>query len=541
MSHSRCSARSGYSDVVFESRPARPGRPLGGLTPLTGVLFPPALLAAALALLPLVYLVFRAGEGGVDPVVDELTRPQTMTLVRRSASMTAAATCGAVLIGVACALLVATTDLPFRRFWEVVLGLPLAVPTYVAAYTWLGTFSEPPPFVGALGVLIFCCYPYVYLPVLAAVRRLDPLQAEVGRSLGSTRFDVLRRITIPQLRPAATSGALLVALYVLSDFGAVSLMRYDTLTQGIYLSYVGSFDRTPAAILGVLLVVITAVLVALEARARGAAATMVATARTGLRPTTPIELKRGKLPALLFVGSTTAVALGIPGMALARWMIASDSFDRSGLGRAAWSSLAAAGAGALACTVLALPVAILAVRHPSRTTRSLETSTYLGHSLPGIVIALSMVFIGVRFLTPIYQRLPLLTIAYVVLFLPLSVAAVRSSIVQAPPALEEASRSLGSGPLATLRRVTLPVAAPGIAAGAALVCLAGLKELPATLLLRPTGFDTLATRIWTDTSVADYGRAAPAAFLIVSLGGLSVAAINRIDRLHRSEGREQVR
>ncbi len=486
-------------------------------------------------MLPLVYLAFRATERGLTPIVDELTRPQTATLVGRSALITVTTTVLASLIGLACALVVGMTDVRFKRIWEVTLALPLAIPTYVVAYTWLGTFRNPAPFTGALGVLTLSCYPYVYLPVLGALKRLDPALAETARSLGSSRRQVVKRITIPLVAPTLTSGALLVGLYVLSDFGAVSLMRYDTLTQGVYLSYVGSFDRTPAAILGVLLVAITAFVVLLELRTRGAAASMVTSSRTPARPAKPISLGRFQPVVQLGLLSLTAASLGIPMTALIRWQIASDQLDFSELSRALGATLIAAAAGAAACTVLAVPIAVLSVRKASRTTRFLESSTYLGHALPGIVIALAMVFIGVRFLTPLYQRLPLLTIAYVVLFLPLAIGAIRSSIVQAPPALEEASRSLGVGPVATLRRVTLRISMPGVIAGTALVGLAGIKELPATLLLRPTGFDTLATRIWTDTSVADYGRAAPAAIAMVILGGLSLAVLNRANRLAGSD------
>ncbi len=514
------------TDQSFSRASVRHRPHLGG-----AALVLPAIVGAVIALVPVVYLAFRATERGLRPVVVEVSRPQTLTLIHRSAVLTIATTVLASLLGLLCALIVGATDIRCKRFWEVVLALPLAIPTYVVAYTWLGTFSDPAPFPGALGVLVLSCYPYVYLPVLGALKRLDPALTEVARSLGNSRHQVFRRVTIPLVRPALTSGSLLVALYVLSDFGAVSLMRYDTLTQGIYLSYVGSFDRTPAAILGLLLVSITAGVVILELRTRGATAAMVSSARTPQRSTIPASLGRMQAATQCFLVAVVAASLGIPGSALVRWTIASDTLDISALSRPLGATLIAALTGAAACTALAVPIAVLSVRRPSRATSFLESSTYLGHSLPGIVIALAMVFIGVRFLTPIYQRLPLLTIAYVALFLPLAVAATRSSIVQAPPALEEASRSLGVGPLATLRRVTLRISAPGVAAGTALVALAGIKELPATLLLRPTGFDTLATQIWTDTSVADYGRAAPAAMAMVVLGGISLAILNRANHL----------
>ncbi len=512
---------------MLTARRAWPTKPLRSGN---GVLLLPSLLGATLAFLPMIYLGFRAGEKGLGPVIDELSRPQTASMLGRSAALTAAVTFLSAIVGVLCAFVVSMTDLRCKRFWEVLLAVPLAIPTYVVAYTWIGTFGDPSPFLGSLGVLVASCYPYVYLPVLAALKRVDPSLSEVGRSLGCSRNAATIRVVFPIVRPAVTSGALLVALYVLSDFGAISLLRYETLTQGIYLSYVGSFDRTPAAVLSVLLVCLTLVLVIVEMRSRGAAATMITTAKGAPRAAKPFVLGAAQGPVQAGLALIIAIALGIPFVALTRWTLDAELEGFGSITEPLLSTLVAALLGSVACVLLAIPIATLSVRRPSRLSTMLEGGSYLGHSLPGLVIALSMVFIGVRFLTPIYQRLPLLTIAYVVLFLPVAVAAIRSSIVQAPPALEEVGRSLGLTQFAALRRITLPVALPGIISGFVLVTLAGVKELPATLLLRPTGFDTLATRIWTDTAVADFSGAAPSALAMVALGAVSVAVLHRTAR-----------
>jgi iron(III) transport system permease protein len=156
-----------------------------------------------------------------------------------------------------------------------------------------------------------------------------------------------------------------------------------------------------------------------------------------------------------------------------------------------------------------------------------EAATFAGHALPGIVVALSLVFFGVRLVPALYQEVPLLVLAYVVLFLPAAVAAVRSSVALSPPRLEEVARSLGQRPVDVLRRVTVPLAAPGVAAGAALVMLTAMKELPATLLLRPTGVDTLATQLWTQTGNAAFAAAAPYAALLVLLAAVPTALLSR--------------
>ncbi|MCW2668017.1 MAG: iron transporter permease, partial [Frankiales bacterium] len=231
----------------------------------------PALLTALVALLPLVYLVVRAFEQGVGTVGDVLLRERTARLLLRSLALGGLVTTVCLVVGTALAWLTVRSDLPLRRVLTVLAALPLAVPTYVAAFAWISFVPSMAGFWGAALVLSACCYPYVLLPVAAALRRLDPSTEEVARSLGLTPWQAFRRATLPQLRPALAAGGLLVALYVLSDFGAVSVMRFDAFTRVIYTSYRSSFDRTPAAVLGLLLVAVTVLVVWAEGRSRGAA------------------------------------------------------------------------------------------------------------------------------------------------------------------------------------------------------------------------------------------------------------------------------
>lgn len=473
---------------------------------------------ALLALLPLGYLVVRAVEAG-DRVGRILLRPSTVELVGRSLGLVVVVTGLCLVIGVGVAALVTRTSLPGRRWIGALAALPLAVPSYVAAFAWIAAVPWARGFVGAAIVLTLCTYPYVLLPVAAAMRGVDPAQEEVARSLGRSQWGTFWSVTVRQVWPAAASGALLVALYTLSDFGAVSLLQYDVFTRAIHTSYRASFDRTPAAVLSLLLVVLTVLIALGERRSRRG----LEQARIGSgvsRRSDPIRLGRWAAPcssvaALVLLG----LALVFPVASLLYWFATglSSGIDAGRLVSSAGTTVLFAGLGALVTMALAVPIGVLVARHRSRTSSAIELAAWAGHALPGIVVALALVFFGVRVAQPIYQRTPLLLIAYAVLFLPAGVGAVRAAVAMSSPRVEEVARSLGSSPLDVLRRVTLPLAGPGIAAGTALVVLTIMKELPATLLLRPTGANTLATSLWTETGVAAYAAAAPYALTLVVL------------------------
>jgi iron(III) transport system permease protein len=501
---------------------------------------PPLLLAAAactvvaLVCLPLAYLVLRVVQGGAD-AWSVLGRHRILELVGQTALLVVLVTAVALVLGVSLAWLVTRTDLPGRRFWAVAAGLPLVIPSYVAALILLAAFGprgflqqilegpfgvERVPEIyglwGAVLALTISTYPYVYLLAVASFRELDPALEEASRSLGRSRAQTFRRVTLPVLRPSLGAGALLVALYTLSDFGAVSLMQYSSLTRAIFLQYRSLFDRTPAAVLSLVLVLLTVVVLLLEAYSRGRARyhrPSPGAARAAQR----VRLGGWRWPALAYCAGVVGFALALPLAVIGYWLERALSLDRDlgGVWGPALSSVLVSALAAGAAVAAALPVALLATRYRSGWTRTLERLAYSSNALPGIVIALSLVFFAANYAGFAYQTLALLVFAYVVRFFPQAVAGSHTALLRVDPHLEEAARGLGRSPRRAFATVTAPLVAPGLLAGAALVFLSTMKELPATLLLAPIGFETLATEVWTATTVAAYSRAALPALLLV--------------------------
>jgi iron(III) transport system permease protein len=495
-----------------------------------------SVLALAVALVPLAYLAVRTSEAGWSRIVAEVLTARTGVLLVRSVGLAAVVTAACLVLGVGSAFLVTRTDVPGRRAFGLLAALPLAVPTYVAGFAWVSSVDGFTGFWAAAAVLTLCSYPYVFLPVAAALAGADPAQEEVSRSLGRGPWPTVRGVTLGQVRPAVGAGGLLVALYVLSDFGAVSIVRVDTFTRAIFTAFNLGFDRTGALVLSTVLVGLTVVLLSAEGRTRRRGARHARAGATG-RPPTVLPLGGLRWPAAVALGTTAAAALGVPGAALVRWLAAGAS--RPGpwgeVVAAVGNSLWVATLGAGLTVLLALPVGLLIARAPGPAATALERVSYLSHALPGLVIGLSLVFFGIRVAYPLYQTAWLLALAYAALFLPLAVGAVAAAAAQSPPGLEEVARSLGRPPWRVLMTVTAPLTARGLAAAAALTVLTCVKELPATLLLRPTGMDTLATELWSHTAVGRYAAAAPyAALLVVVAAGPTWLLAHRGGLLARS-------
>jgi len=498
------------------------------------------LWAAALAVLAPVSIaiaaLFLRAFGASTTVWETLATTRTLQLTGRSFLLTAMVTGTAILIGVAGAWILTRTDIGWKAVWGVVFALPLVIPSYVIAMTLIssggprGLFADlvgvPLPHVtgliGAWITLTLSTYPYVFLITSAAMHRTDPALEEAARSLGSSPVRVFRTIVVPQLRPAIGASALLVALYTLSDFGSVSLMRVDVFTRAIYAQYSGRLDRTPAIVLSIVLMLIAGIVIWGEQRTRGKGAYF------SRNPTRPPSLHRlstkTRIAAVVFLGAAVALGAALPILVLVGWLIQSiNAGDGVYVSTdAIIGSLTGGTLAALLAMVAAVPIVILGVRYASRKTAWLERSVFFVFSLPHITIAIAMVAFTVKYARPVYQSLLVLVLVYAAIFLAQVTGPARASLLQVNPALEDASRSLGRGTLATMMRVTVPMISKGLLAGGALVFVTTLKELPATLLLAPSGFTTLAVRIWAAADEALYARAASSALILIAVSAIPV-------------------
>jgi iron(III) transport system permease protein len=486
-----------------------------------------AVVAVFLSLIPFGYLLVRVFGAGFDSFVESIERTRTLELLANSLLLAIAVSLSAMLIGTLQAWIAVRSNLPGRKAFAVLAALPLAIPSYVAAYSWVAVIPGFSGFFAAWVLLTVGTAPLVYLSVSAALARFDSATEEVASSLGAGKFAVLRKITWPNIKGATFSGGLLSALYVLSDFGAVSIVRYDTFTRAIYNAYRASFDRNLAATLALILVAVTVLVLVVESRSRGKKPIGTVIANRLNR----IDLRVWKLPLVALLTGIASVGLFVPLASLTRWSIVGlPDTDWQEVSEALFSSIYLSVSGGMLTALLAVAIALVVVRFKTRLGFVLERSVWLTHATPGIVVALSLVFFSNQVAPWIYQTLLLVLIAYVALFLPNALSAISIPLSQSPISLDEVSASLGLTKLQTLRRVVLPIAGPGIFAATTLVILTVLKELPATLLLRPTGVETLATRLWTETSVASFSTAAPYALLLVVLAGIPAWLLNRAIR-----------
>ena len=509
--------------IVAALRPRRPK-----------VLLGVSLFVVAVLVLPLAFLLTEADGSGATKLWHLVWRSLTASLLWNTVRLTVVVTVLCAVIGTLAAYGVERTDLPARRVWAVLVVVPFAIPDFVVSFGWSSLSTWVQGFRGAVLVMTLAVYPLVYLPVSASLRGADPGQEEIALSLGASRLSTFVRITLGQARRAILGGCLLVALVILAEYGAFEILGYQTFTTEIFTEFTIGFDTSSACALSLVLVALSLVLLVGDGAWRGGG--RVSRGGPGAqRQLVRRRLGRGKLPVTFAYALLVLAGLGVPVGSSIYWIFEGGAHALVGasLGSAALHTVGYSLAAALVATAMAVPVALLVVRHPGRLHLLLERTTFLVLAMPGLVVALAISYFSEHDLNGFgHQSAPLLVLAYSILFFPLALVCVRASVAQSPVGLEEVAGSLGVRRLGTLVRVTFPLIAPGLGAAFCLVFLSAVTELTATLILIPTGAETLATQFWAYQQNLSYGQAAPFALVIIAIAAVPSYVLERFfDRL----------
>jgi len=429
-----------------------------------------AIAVSLFALLPLGFVVFVAIQSGWETVSALVFRPRVGELLANTILLLLLAVPISIALSVTLAWLTERSDLPGARWWAWLSVAPLAVPAFVHSYAWITLVPGLHGLGAGVLVAVIAYFPFLYLPIAASLRRLDPALEDAAASLGNGPWRVFLRVVLPQLRLAICGGSLLVGLHLLAEYGLFVFIRFDTFTTAIVDQFQSTFNGPAANMLAGVLVTCCLVLLAIEVLVRGEERY----ARVGsgaARQLPPVELGRATLLCLALMALVAFLSLGVPFLTIGRWLLAGGAgvWRLDEIGLAFGQTIFLATAGGVLATVAAIPMAWLSIRSPGPLQRLLEGCNYIVGSLPGAVIALALVTITVRVALPLYQTLFTIIAAYTLMFLPRALISLRASIAQAPIELERAASSLGRRPLNALWVTTIRLSAPGAAAGMALV------------------------------------------------------------------------
>ena len=493
---------------------------------------------------PAGYLVWRNFTFQSDPL-SVLFSQRTEGPLLRTLQLAVLVSVSTAVLGTALAWLTTRCDIPLRRLWQVLLALPLVYPTFVGAAAFIRTLNpggllsdwleslglvwdvELRGLFGAWLALTLFTYPYVYLPVAARLRRLPGSVEETARLLGDTPFTVIRRVVLPQTATAISAGTLLVFLYAISDFGAVQLMRYDTLSRAIYTTRLN--NQSVSMALSVILLVLAAVVVLAE---RMAIRRFEHPAPVRSRRPVLYRLGRAKPAAVAFLVFTVALALLAPAGSLIDWAIDGIAFEASGgrdlmvgwgdIWTPIWNTTLGSILAAAVSVAAVLPAAYLVVRYRSRIGTVANTVIVSTFALPGILIGLALLFWTLKTDVGSHLRntLVLLVFAYMVRFGGQAMRSSQVAVAAVSSRLTDAARTLGASWGRRLRSLDFPLMAPGLLAGGGLVLLSVMKELPITLIIAPFDFPTLTTKAFTSIEEAFLAEAGIWSGVLVVLSGV---------------------
>ncbi|WP_332821732.1 ABC transporter permease [Pseudomonas sp.] len=522
--------------------------------------YPIAFAIALLVLLPLSVLLFSWHE--VDRQIwAHLWQTQLPRLIGNTLMLVLGVGIGVTALGVSLAWLTSLCEFPGRRWLDWALMLPFAIPAYVLAFVFVGLLDFAGPVQtllrdwfgsglrlprvrstgGVIIVLVLVFYPYVYLLARNAFLAQGKGLMEAARVLGQSPWQAFWRVALPMARPAIGAGLALAIMETLADFGAVSVFNFDTFTTAIYKTWYGFYSLTSATQLASLLLLAVMLVLYGERRARGA----VRPANERPRVKALYHLKGGQaLAASAWCGLVFACGFVIPVVQLLVWFWQRGRFDLDERYTALiLHTVYLGGMAALITVCVALLLAFARRQAPTRLMRSTVSLANLGYALPGSMLAVAIMlafsvldrelviplsgWLGGTGKPILLGSLSALLLAYLIRFMAVAYGPLENSLARIRPSLPEASRSLGVGGIGLFFRVYLPLLVPGAMSAALLVFVDVLKEMPATLLMRPFGWGTLSVRVFEMTSEGEWARAALPALTLVLVGLLPVILLIR--------------
>ncbi|WP_301668358.1 ABC transporter permease [Neisseria basseii] len=480
-------------------------------------------------ILPFLYVAMRSWQVGAARAYELLFRPRMWDLLGNTLLLMFGVTLISIVLGIACALLFQRYRFFGKTFFQTAITLPLCIPAFVSCFTWISLTFRVEGFWGTVMIMSLSSFPLAYLPVEAALKRISLSFEEVSLSLGKSRLQTFFSAILPQLKPAIGSSILLIALHMLIEFGAVSILNYPTFTTAIFQEYEMSFDNNTAALLSAVLMAVCGIVVFGESIFRGKTKLY----HSGKGVARPYPVKTMKLPAqictVFFLGSLLVLSIVIPFGILIRWMMvgSSGTFELVSVFDAFARSMGVSAAGALLTILCALPLVWASIRYRNLLTVWIDRLPFLLHAVPGLVIALSLIYFSINYAPSVYQTFIVVVLAYFMLYLPMAQTTLRTSLEQFPKGMEQVGATLGRGHFFIFRTLVLPSILPGITAAFALVFLNLMKELTATLLLTADDVHTLSTAVWEYTSDAQYAAATPYALMLVLFSGLPVFILKK--------------
>ena len=496
-----------------------------------------ALLIAALLLLPIISLIFDSF-GHEGSIMETLFQKRNFKVLTTSLLLAFSCSLTATIIALPIAWICTRCQIYGQKFWTLVTILPLVFPSFLCAYGYIAVFSsrgmlykltgttipwEIQSFFGAWLTTSFVNYPFVLMTCRAALLKQDPALEEAARNLGQSRSKTFFSVTLPLLKPAIYSGALMVALYSLSDLGTPSLMGVKTFTFEIYNAI--PFGNGESAVLSLMLIA-TAIIILYGGRLFQHKGQLYSLSSGTKKPLKKIELSTlQQILAQAYLALIFFISVILPIGAIAYWYTTgTGAEDNSRAWHSLWHSSYTAIFAAICTTIIAIPIAYFCARHKGKLPSLMDKVSFLGNATPGIVIALALVVVFSK-IPLLYQTLFVMILGYSIRFTPQAFAALKTTFMQISPKLEEASRNLGHCSFKTLCKITLPLAIPGIISSLALVFITTIKELPITLLLSARGKNYLPAVLWRQIDEGEYSEVSGPALMLLGISMISLIFI----------------